>query len=111
MFLLTIDIPDEPPIVLPPDLSVLIGRGDLCDVQLKDPTLSRAHCRIVAQNGTVTLYDAGSRWGTFVNDHRITECQLKPGDRIRVGETTLTLRLHSSSKYSTVAPHTRFAED
>jgi len=104
MFVLTIDIPDEPPVILPIDLAVLIGRGDLCDVQIQDPTLSRVHCRVIARDDQVTLCDAGSRWGTFVNGHRITECTLKLGDRIRIGETTLQLELKSSSKDTTLLP-------
>jgi len=103
MFLLTIDIPDEPPVILPTDLAVLIGRGDLCDVQLQDPTLSRVHCRVIAHDGRVTLYDAGSRWGTFVNDQRITECTLKLGDRIRIGGTTLHLELESGPNDTTLS--------
>ena len=104
MFLLTIDKLGEPPIILPSDLAVLIGRGDSCDVQLQDPTLSRVHCRVVAHSGRVTLYDAGSRWGTFVNDQRITECDLRPGDKVRIGETTLQLELEPGVNHTTLAP-------
>ena len=74
-------------IPLPADIAVLIGRGDSCGVQLKDPSASRVHCRVIAHDGRVTLYDAGSRWGTFVNGQRVTECDLRPGDRIKIGET------------------------
>lgn len=75
------------------NVAVLIGRGDSCGVQLKDPSASRVHCRVIAHDGRVKLYDAGSRWGTFVNGQRVTECDLQPGDRIKVGETTLQLTI------------------
>ena len=71
------------------DSVVLIGRGDSCNLRLKDPFASRVHCRIVDQNGRIILYDAGSRWGTFVNGERVSACELHPGDRIDIGETTL----------------------
>lgn len=89
---------------LPTDLAIVIGRGDTCDVQLKDPSASRVHCRVIAHGGRVTLYDAGSRWGTFVNDRRITECDLKPGDRVRIGETIMRLELQSDANHTTLAP-------
>lgn len=79
------------------DRAVLIGRGDSCDLRIQDPCASRVHCRIVDQNGRVVLYDAGSRWGTYVNGRRISTCELHPGDDINIGETTL--RLTSSGAY------------
>ena len=79
------------PVDLFADVVVLIGRSDSCEVKLDDPSASRVHCRVIARDGRVKLYDAGSRWGTFVNGQRVTECDLQPGDRIVVGETTLQL--------------------
>jgi pSer/pThr/pTyr-binding forkhead associated (FHA) protein len=92
MFRLMIDSrATAPQIVLHPNVAVLIGRDKLCDVKLDDPSASRVHCRVVADDGGVMLYDAGSRWGTFVNGKRVSECNLKPGDRIKVGESTLQM--------------------
>jgi pSer/pThr/pTyr-binding forkhead associated (FHA) protein len=50
-----------------------------------DPTTSRRHAVIVSQNGGYLLRDEGSSNGTFVNDARITEQLLHPGDEIQVG--------------------------
>jgi len=91
------------PINLSADLAILFGRSDTCDVQLPDPAASRVHCRVIAHDGRVTLYDAGSRWGTFVNGKRITECDLRPGDKIRIGETTLTLTVEPGADHTTLA--------
>jgi serine/threonine protein kinase len=49
------------------------------------------------------LYDAGSRWGTFVNEQRVFECDLRPGDKIRVGESILRLKLRPSVDHTTLA--------
>ena len=80
-------------VALPANIAMLVGRADSCDVQLNDPSASRVHCRVIAHDGRVTLYDAGSRWGTFVNGQRVTESLLCVGDRIQVGETILQLTL------------------
>lgn len=103
MFRLIIDAQPQNPVLLPADLSIVIGRGESCDVQLMDASASRVHCRVMAQNGRVTLHDAGSRWGTYVNGLRITVCDLRPGDRIRIGETDLQLVLDTGANQSTLA--------
>ena len=103
MFQLILDKEETNPINLPVDLAILIGRGDTCDVQLQDPSASRVHCRVIAHDGRVKLYDAGSRWGTFVNEQRISECDLRPGDKIRVGESILRLKLMPGADHTTLA--------
>ena len=59
--------------------------------------------RVIAHDGRVSLQDAGSRWGTFVNGQRVTECDLRPGDHIKVGETTLQLTMDSDANDVTLA--------
>lgn len=88
---------------LPSDLPVVIGRSDECDLQLHDPSASRTHCRVVATNGRVTVIDQCSRWGTFVNGQQVTTCDLRPGDRLTVGETVLTLRADDDAQRTTLA--------
>ena len=96
-----------PQIVLHPNVAVLIGRDKLCDVKLDDPSASRVHCRVVADDGLVMLYDAGSRWGTFVNGQRVSECDLVPGDRIQVGESILQLAVASNTNNLTLSVRSR----
>ncbi|MEJ7595145.1 MAG: FHA domain-containing serine/threonine-protein kinase [Planctomycetaceae bacterium] len=91
------------PLLLPPDLSVLIGRGDQCDLQLNDPAASRVHCRIIAKDGKVTLTDVGSRWGTQVNGQQVAQCDLVVGDRITIGETVLRLVVEGHPGQTTLA--------
>ena len=79
------------PFQLSVNVATLIGRGESCHLKLDDPSASRVHCRVIAHDGGAMLYDAGSRWGTFVNGKRVYECNLKPGDRIKVGESTLQM--------------------
>ncbi|MEZ6121723.1 MAG: FHA domain-containing protein [Planctomycetaceae bacterium] len=82
----------ETSLLLLTDSVVTIGRSPLCHVTVPDPSASRVHCRVIIEDGRATLYDAGSRWGTFVNGHRVTTGrQLFPDDQIRIGRTSLKL--------------------
>ena len=94
------------PLPLPAGKTIVIGRGDQCDFQLNDPSASRVHCQVIAEDGRVTLTDAGSRWGTLVNGQQVTRCELRSGDEITVGETILQLVLENDANRTTVAPRT-----
>jgi serine/threonine protein kinase len=82
---------------------LVVGRGDDCDLRLSDPSVSRIHARITLVNGHVYLEDAGSRWGTRVNDVPTDSRELFPGDCVAFGDTQLRLELESPL-VTTVAP-------
>ena len=70
---------------------VTIGRTEANALRLADEGLSRQHCRIERlADGSYRVADLASRNGTFVNGRRIDEHALGPGDRIRIGSTTIT---------------------
>ena len=68
-----------------------IGRMEQAQVRIDDPKASRMHAVLEIVGDGITLIDLGSEDGTFVNDKRINKCALRPGDRIRVGSTTVVL--------------------
>jgi len=70
-----------------------IGRAQDCDLRLDDPTVSTHHARVRrnANNG-FTLIDLGGANPTRVNGRRTQQHQLKPNDRIQIGETTLVFK-------------------
>ncbi|MGH9459993.1 MAG: FHA domain-containing protein, partial [Vicinamibacteria bacterium] len=71
--------------------AVLIGRDADCDLSLEDQTISRHHARLdVATNG-VKLVDLNSSNGCWVNDERVSERVLEPGDVIRLGTIRMTI--------------------
>ena len=70
---------------------VLVGSGADCDVQLNDPTVSRAHCELLSSGGRISIKDLGSRNGTFVNGVSVTGANLISGSIVRVGRTELVL--------------------
>jgi serine phosphatase RsbU (regulator of sigma subunit)/pSer/pThr/pTyr-binding forkhead associated (FHA) protein len=70
--------------------SLRIGRGSGNDVVLQDLNVSRAHAEIVRREDGYYVLDTGGKNGTFLNGQRITEPGLlAPGDRVRLGTTTL----------------------
>jgi hypothetical protein len=73
-----------------------IGADADCELCLgNDNFLSGHHAWIGFQDGNLLLYDSRSTNGTFVNDERLADVPfpLGPGDRIRVGHSTLVLRV------------------
>lgn len=74
-----------------------IGRGDDMRVQINfgDDTISRQQHAVITfdmKNLEVRIYDGGRPGGLWVNGERITaDAQIKLGDLIKLGETTLRL--------------------
>ena len=69
-----------------------LGRGSGSDVILPDPAISREQALIREQNGSCTLYDRASTYGTIVNGQRVAgPVLLRHGDVIRMGDTSLRL--------------------
>lgn len=68
---------------------VTIGRSPENDVVLNDPQVSRLHARIILDEGSVAIEDAGSLNGTYVNGERTGRARLLPSDAIVIGDTKL----------------------
>src|SRR5436190_3552669 len=66
-------------------LPFTIGRRETNDLRLGGSEVSREHAEIAQENGKFLVRDKASRYGTFVNGEPASECELKPGDRIRLG--------------------------
>lgn len=62
-----------------------IGRRDTNDLRLAGSEVSRDHAEIIVDGEKFSLFDRGSRYGTFVNGEAVTERPLAHGDRIRLG--------------------------
>jgi len=74
--------------------SIIIGRSSEADLSLKDPKVSRNHCRIELNlNSVPVLYDLGSSLGSSVNGKKVTKIALKSGDQIDLGETHLYFKV------------------
>src|SRR5947209_5127518 len=66
-------------------LALVLGRGEDCDIQIHEHSVSRKHARIELGNDGYYVADLQSTNGTFVNDMPITHARLHDGDYLRVG--------------------------
>lgn len=71
---------------LEPGASITIGR-ELGDLNFPDKRMSRRHCLLEAREDGDYIKDLGSTNGTWVNNQRVKEALLRPGDLIRLGFT------------------------
>lgn len=72
-----------------------IGRGRENSILVADKSLSRNHSILEVSEDKIVLRDLGSRNGTFVNEQRIEERVLNPGDRIRCGDVVFSVVIDS----------------
>ena len=70
------------------DREIVMGRDPSCEIRLRDTGVSRRHAGIMASPEGARLRDLGSTNGVFVEGVRITDCQMKDGQRIQVGMGT-----------------------
>jgi pSer/pThr/pTyr-binding forkhead associated (FHA) protein len=78
---------------------LLIGRSAMCRLVLDDPLVSRQHAEFRQLGDSVFLYDLKSVNGVFVNGKRVEQRQeVRPGDRVLIGEQELTLVARSFDK-------------
>ena len=69
------------------DQAIGIGREKGNRIVVEDHEASRRHAEIRKHNDPFFLTDLNSSNGTFLNNSRISEAELKSGDRIQIGRT------------------------
>jgi pSer/pThr/pTyr-binding forkhead associated (FHA) protein len=69
------------------EMTIVIGRGEDCDICILDEYASRSHAEIRFDGNTFVVADLGSINGTFLNKKRIEgEQALQDGDLLRIGK-------------------------
>lgn len=68
---------------------ILLGRHISADIRLADPSVSRYHAVMTVTGGIWSITDLGSKGGTYVNDLKVQQARLLPGDVIRLGNVQL----------------------
>lgn len=87
-----------------PEGGLGIGRSPENAVVIHDEGVSRYHGRLLFDNGSLWLQDAGSRNGVFVNGTRVTGHKaLKVGDSITIAQHTFELRWHDEDEAQELA--------
>lgn len=69
------------------EFRVTLGRLPDCTITLADQNASRQHASIFPRGTSFVVADGGSTNGTYVNESRIVEHELRDGDVIRIGST------------------------
>jgi diguanylate cyclase (GGDEF)-like protein len=64
---------------------VTIGRGADCDIQVDRDSVSRKHAKVTRAREMWQVVDLGSTNGSYVNDAQITQCSLRDGDLLKIG--------------------------
>ena len=62
-----------------------LGRNTDCDFQIPLANVSRRHSQLMIKDDKLFVRDLGSSNGTFVNNKRVQEAQLNPGDTLVLG--------------------------
>ncbi len=78
--------------------SLVVGRGTEADLRINDPGVSRRHIEFTVDESasggvSIGVNDLGSTNGMLVDGHRITTTRLQDGSEVRIGRTTLTVRV------------------
>lgn len=73
--------------------ALLLGRSRSNDLMVVHSSVSKLHARITVEENGITVEDAGSRNGTFVNGRRLVDGKLtmQSGDVLTAGSVLLTL--------------------
>ncbi len=79
-----------------------IGRGHDTGLTIGHPLVSRIHAILDEVGGALVIRDANSANGTFVNDQRISQAVLAPGDRLTVGPLTFVVLYRGPDDLSSV---------
>ncbi|HUW82730.1 MAG TPA: FHA domain-containing protein [Phycisphaerae bacterium] len=70
-----------------------VGRKEDCDLRIPLAEVSRKHCQFVLHSDRVVLQDLGSSNGTYVNNKRVAELQLQPGDHVVIGPVVFSVQI------------------
>jgi len=71
------------------DQPITVGRSPDADIITLDERASRMHCSVRIWDGEYYVKDLKSKNGTYLNHQRVEMAKIKPGDKIRLGNSIL----------------------
>jgi adenylate cyclase len=89
--------------------ALTVGRALTSDVPILDPTVSRRHASLVADDSGIELNDLGSSNGTFVNGQRVDKARLTPGDVLTFGKLSFNVSESDAKENGTDSQSARYA--
>ncbi len=91
--------------------AVVVGSGENCDLRITDDeTVSRQHARFLLTEGGLLVVDEGSRNGTWIGPVRVQRATVSEDTRVRVGNTTLAVRIDEVEKDIPLSRRTRMGD-
>ncbi len=82
---------------------LLVGRRESCDIVLRFANVSAHHCQLTLDSGYWYARDLGSRNGIKVNNIRVQDKRLDPGDVLSVAKHRYEVR-YSPADLGAVGP-------
>lgn len=84
---------------------ITIGRDPACNLEIRSDAVSRRHARLERRADGWHVVDEGSTSGTYVNEARVMDFVVKRDDKVRVGDTILSIiELIVSTEYHREGP-------
>ncbi len=80
---------------LPLSGTLTVGRGEAADIQVGEPSLSRAHLQLVLREDAVSVVDLGSANGTSLRGARLPShvpVEIAANEQLAAGDLTLVLQ-------------------
>jgi adenylate cyclase len=71
---------------------LIVGRRESCDVCLRFPNISGQHCELTFREGYWSIRDLNSTNGIKVNEERVLQKPLRPGDEVTIGKRKYTIQ-------------------
>ena len=85
-------------------LPAIIGRGKDVTFTIKHPLLSRKHCEVFEESGSVQVRDLASLNGTFVNGSRVDGiAAVDSGSQLKLGAVVMEVQYNGASSEDTIA--------
>lgn len=71
--------------------SNFLGRGEGNDFVLNDVTVSARHCEVIVTDSSVRVRDLGSTNGTWIDNRRVLDAEIKNGQILMLGSMEMRL--------------------
>jgi hypothetical protein len=82
---------------------MVVGRGTEADLRINDPGVSRRHVEFLVNDAVagdirISVQDLGSTNGMLVDGHRISSTALHDASEVKIGRTTMTVRIEEADQ-------------